>query len=434
MFLLDKNTLLTPSKIGEIIQKYETMERPKLTRYLNYYKGKQDILLKTVTDSTKPNNKIVTNYCYNIVQNYLGYLTGKDITYTSELDISEIQDILNYNDVRNTDSELLKNALIYGRAFEISYLDEQIQQRFKVLDSRECIPVYDNTINKDLLCVIRYYRLDEYDITSGYVVEVYDGKFITSYKSNSAYSALNLIGQAPHYYGQVPITVFSLNADEESIFDKIMTLQDSYNTLLSAEVDDFQAFCDAYLMLRGCTADSSDIQMMKENRVLILDADADAAYVNKSINDTQIENMLKNLNDAIHKIANSPDFNDEKFMAASGIAMKYKLVGFENASSAIQASMTKALQRRIELMCSILSLTGLEAVWRDIEITFTRNLPANDLETAQVINTLRGMVSNKTLISQLSFVTDIDKEMAQIEQENAQNAALYTFDTGSVAE
>jgi hypothetical protein len=53
--------------------------------------------------------------------------------------------------------------------------------------------------------------------------------------------------------------------------------------------------------------------------------------------------MLKNINDTIHKISNSPDFTDEKMLSQSGIAMRYKLVGFENVSSNIAANMTKAL-------------------------------------------------------------------------------------------
>jgi hypothetical protein len=32
---------------------------------------------------------------------------------------------LNYNDVKNEDSEYLRNALIFGRAFEINYVDEE---------------------------------------------------------------------------------------------------------------------------------------------------------------------------------------------------------------------------------------------------------------------------------------------------------------------
>mgnify|MGYP003392124249 FL=1 len=87
-------------------------------------------------------------------------MTGIDITYSSPNDFDAIQDVLNYNDVRTEDSEYLRNALIFGRAFEINYVDEDAIQRFKVLDSRECIPIYSNDLNNDLLYVIRYYVAD----------------------------------------------------------------------------------------------------------------------------------------------------------------------------------------------------------------------------------------------------------------------------------
>ena len=40
---------------------------------------------KVATDIGKPCNRIVTNYCYNIVQNYLGYITGIDIKNLANL-------------------------------------------------------------------------------------------------------------------------------------------------------------------------------------------------------------------------------------------------------------------------------------------------------------------------------------------------------------
>ena len=387
---------------------------------------------KVATDIGKPCNRIVTNYCYNIVQNYLGYITGIDVAYSSPNDFDAVQDILNYNDVRTEDSEYLRNALIFGRAFEINYVDEDAIQRFKVLDSRECIPIYSNDLNNDLLYVIRYYVADTVNNDQDeYYIEVYGNKFIRKYKSSNAFATLSLLEEQPNYYNQVPVTVFSLNADEESIFDKVMTLQDAYNKLLSSEVDDFESFCDAYLVLKGCMADADDLVAMKQNRVLMMDADAEASYLTKSVSDTQIENMLKNINDTIHKIANSPDFNDEKLMAQSGIAMRYKLVGFENVSSNIVANMTKALQKRIELICSILHLTGSDNTWRDVHIVFTRNLPENITETAQVINQLRGIVSDKTLISLLPFIKDVDAEVEQLQEQKEANMDMYGFNAQS---
>lgn len=387
---------------------------------------------KVSTDIGKPCNRIVTNYCYNIVQNYLGYITGIDITYSSPNDFDAIQDILNYNDVRTEDNEYLRNALIFGRAFEINYIDEEARQRFKILDSRECIPIYSNDLNNDLLYVIRYYVADTVNNNQDeYYIEVYGNEFIRKYKSSNAFATLSLLEEKPNIYNQVPITVFSLNSDEESIFDKIMTLQDAYNKLLSSEVDDFESFCDAYLVLKGCQADADDLAAMKQNRVLLMDTDAEASYLTKSVSDTQIENMLKNINDTIHKISNSPDFTDEKMLSQSGIAMRYKLVGFENISSNIVANMTKALQKRIELICSVLRLTNGDNNWRDVQIVFTRNLPQNITDTAQVINQLRGIVSDKTLLSLLPFIKDVDAEYELIQEQKEMNMDMYSFASGN---
>lgn len=390
---------------------------------------------KVASDEWKPCNRIVSNYCYNITQNYQGYIVGVPVSYSSQKDFSIIQDILNYNDVQNEDSELLRNALIFGRSFEINYIDEDGKQRFKVLDSRECIPVYDTSLNNDLLYVIRYYLVDSVDDNiDKYYVEVYTSEVRRIYESSNRFSSFSLLDEEEHHFNQVPITVFSLNKDEESIFDKIITLQDAYNKLLSSEVDDFEAFCDAYLVLKGCMAEEEDIQTMKQNRVLVLENDASAEYLTKSVSDTQIENMLKNINDTIHKIANSPDFNDEKLLAQSGIAMRYKLVGFENVASSIVANMTKALQRRIELICEILYLTGEEQMWRDVSITFTRNLPVNVVEAVDIVNKLRGLVSDETLIAQIPFIRDAAEEVEKIKEQKQENLDLYTFTKGNVSD
>lgn len=435
MFLLDKNRELTTELLSKIIQQFELKERPMLNKYWNYYKGNQEITRKEATDIGKPCNRIVSNYCYNITQNYQGYIVGVPVSYSSEKDFSNIQEILNYNDVKNEDSELLRNALIFGRSFEINYIDEDGKQRFKVLDSRECIPIYDTTLNNDLLYIIRYYLVDNVeDSLDKYYVEVYGKQIIRTYESSNRFSSFSLLDEQIHHYNQVPITVFSLNKEEESIFDKIITLQDAYNKLLSSEVDDFEAFCDAYLVLKGCDAEEDDMRTMKQNRIIIMDSDASAEYLTKSVSDTQIENMLKNINDTIHKIANSPDFNDEKLLAQSGIAMRYKLVGFENVASNIVANMTKALQRRIELICEILYLTGEEQVWRDVNITFTRNLPVNVVEAVDVVNKLRGLVSDETLIAQIPFIRDAAEEVEKIKEQNQENLDLYTFTKGNVSD
>lgn len=430
MYQIDKNEELTTDRLGKILSAFQTNDLPKLITYYNYYNGKQKITQKTATDTGKPCNIVVVNYCYNIVQNYLGYMTGIEIGYDNDGKFEDIIDVLKYNDVKSEDSELLRDALIFGRAFEINYIDEEGKQRFRTLDPRNCVPIYDNTLSSELLYVVRFYTESLVnELNDNYIVEVYSADKVTRYRSSAGFASFEYIDEEKHFFGQCPVTVFSLNAEEVSIFDKIMTLQDAYNELLSDEVDDFEAFADAYLVLKGITADEDDLKAMKQHRVLMMDADADANYLTKSIGDTQIQNMLQNVNDQIHKISASPDFNDDKFMAQSGIAMRYKLVGFENAASAIESNMKKALQRRLELISAILGLVGSieEALWREAQITFTRNLPADLTQTVQIVNQLRGIVSQETLLTLLPFVQDVDEEMARVKAEKEESMELYSF-------
>ena len=432
MYQIDRNEELTIDRLGKILADFQTHELPKLNKYYDYYSGKQKITRKVATDTGKPCNIVVVNYCYNIVMNYLGYMTGIEIGYDNDGRFGEIIDVLKYNDVKTEDSELLRQALIFGRGFEINYIDEEGKQRFRTLDPRECIPIYDDTLSNELLYVVRFYMESPVnERLERYIVEVYSEGSLFRYRSSSGFSSFDLLSEEKHFFGQCPVTVFSLNAEEISIFDKIMTLQDAYNELLSSEVDDFEAFADAYLVLKGITADEEDLVSMKEHRVLMMDSDADAQYLTKSIGDTQIQNMLQNVNDQIHKISASPDFNDDKFMAQSGIAMRYKLVGFENAASSIESNMKKALLRRLELISAIIGITnGEEELWREAQITFTRNLPSDLTQTVQIVNQLRGIVSQETLLALLPFVQDVDKELERVKAEKEESMELY----GSMSE
>lgn len=433
MYYISRDEPLTEMKVAEIIQAFKGKELPQLEKRYQYFKGNQEIMRKTVNDETKPCNRIVTNFCDNIVTTYSGYMTGIDITYSSDEDIEEIQNILNYNDVGSEDTQLLEDALTFGVGYEVQWIDEESNQRFKTLDPRECIPVYENTLEEELAAVIRFYSIsnaNQMDFEN--YVEVYDARETRIYKADQAFAGLALLDYKPNFYQQVPITVFNLNREWESIFDKVMTLQDAYNTLLSSETDDFEAFCDAYLVLEGIDdIDEDALHLMRSNRVLALPDGGKASFLYKNISDTQVENMLDRIETNIRKISATPDFTDSSFGTQSGVAIKYKLINFENKASKIEKAMTKALQRRIELICSILHLTSGESAWRDIQIIFTRNLPIDYADITSMINNLRGLVSNKTLIAQLPFITDIDSEMEQVEEENAANASLYNFSTGN---
>lgn len=429
MFYLSKETELTTDLLSKFINKYLLNNQPKLRKWENYYNGKHIILNKSYNDSTKECNHIVTNYCKIITDTYSGYICGKPVTYTSNNNISDIQEAINYNDDNAENINWVTNALIYGVAYELQWLDKYAQVRYSQVNPVNAFAIYDNTLDSDLLYFVRWYEDSTIDNNDKHIVEVYSADTIKKYWCYGVNGALTLIDEKPHYFGDVPVSVFYLNEREENIFNSVISLNDAYNELQSSEIDDFNAWVDAYLVLKGLDADEDEIKSMKENRVLIMPEDAGAEWLVKNASDTQIVNMLDNIKKNIFKVTACPDMADENFLAQSGTALAYKLVGFENVASGIVARFTKAIQRRIELICNVLKLKASDTIWRDININFVRNLPVNITEIIQLVTTLKGTVSDATLLSQLPFIDDVDAELEAVKKQREESISLYSFTT-----
>ena len=430
MFNLNRETELTPDLLCKMINKYHTNVLPKLQKYKNYYDGTQAILRKSYADTSKPCNRVVTNFCADIVSSYCGYIASPGyISYSSDSDIDSIMDCLRYNDYQDEDSDFLNAALIYGVAAELMYTDEQGKVRFRLIEPTSCFGVYDDCLTQELTHFVRWYKANDWDDSDLYNVDVYGDTSIKHYQMHGTQGGLQFVSEEPHYFNQCPANIFYLDKDERSIFECIITLQDAYNELLSGEIDDFSAFCDAYLTLEGVDAEEEDIASMKANRVLILPSGATADWLTKNASDTQIENILKRVHDNIYRIAKCPDFSSETFVGgvSSGVAIRYRLTGCETKAAAIESNMKKALQRRIELIAGVASLTLGEEVYRDIQITFKRNIPEDYTSIVNIVNALKGTVSDETLLSMIPQVTDVKAELDRVQEQKQKNMELYGF-------
>lgn len=434
MFYLNKNKELTIEILQKMIGKFHIEDLPRLNKYKNYYDGIQAILNKAYTDETKPCSHTVINYCKNITDSYAGYIaTPGYISYQSDNDIEDVMNILRYNDYQSEDSDFLADALVYGKACELMYIDADSQVRFRLINPTQCFGIYDDSLTGDLMYFVRFYEADVWDNTDRYLVDVYTDTEIKHYEMTGLTGYLKFLDVERHYFSQVPANIFYLQ-DEKSIFDCVLGLQDASNELISSEIDDFSAFCDAYLALVGVDAEAEDIQMMKENRVLVLPEGATASWITKNASDTQIENILKRIHDSIYRIAQCPDFSSESFVGgvSSGIAIRYRLTGMETRAGIIEGRMKKALQRRIEIICGIATLKLGEEVFRDIRIDFKRNIPVDESNTINMINALKGTVSDATLLSQLSFIDDVNAELEAVQQQKTANMELYNFSASGI--
>ena len=385
-----------------------------------------------MNDITKPNNKTANPYASYITDTLVGYFMGEPVSYNAEDKnlLQEINMIFQYNDEADENAELAKDASIFGVAFEQLYFSEDDKMiRFKRLDPKEIIPIYDKTIEENLIAVIRYY--EDYDFVKdkkSYIIEVIDDVEITRYRTADTFSSFTLLENYPHYFGMVPVAIYENNEDQMGDFEKVIDLIDAYDKMESDTLNDFEYFVDAYLALYGFTADAEDIQQMKQNRVLLMDEGTSAEWLIKSENDATTENMKNRLDNDIHKFAKCPNLSDEDFASnASGVAIKFKLLGTENLTSIKERKFKKGLQQRLELISMINGLVRTSFDWRAIEIIFTRNIPSNDTDIANMVNTLSGIVSDETLLAQIPFVEDVEAELERVKQQKEEDKLTNPF-------
>ena len=117
-----------------------------------------------------------------------------------------------------------------------------------------------------------------------------------------------------------------------------------------------------------------------------------------------------------------PNMADKEFANnSSGVAIKYKLLSFEQNIKNKERYMEKGLAERFVLYNHYLATKSQmqEVPVEEVDIVFKRNLPSNDFETSQMINNLADLVDSETLVSQLSFVKDASEivELKRKEEE-----------------
>jgi len=402
----------------------------KFKKLDDYYKGNQAILNRVIEDKSKPNNRPVTNFCSYVSDILVSFFVGKPISYTStdkEL-LKVLGKVFADNDEQSENHDLGHKASIKGQSFELVYLDEEGNICFNTLDTDGVIMVYSTDIKNTPTMAIRYYTVHNYVTDIDIIkVEVYTKTHIYYYTDNGGMIVYD--SQEQHYFKEVPIIEYKNNRYNRGDFENIMTLNDLYNQNLGDISNDIGYFSNAYLVLENMDAtEEEDITKMNENRVILTSEGGKAYFLTKQLNDQVVQNHRNNLAEDIHKIAYVPDLSKDINSNVSGAALKTKMFTTADVIVNKERKFKKALQTRIRLIVDILNLKGYKDDkgknmvthpynYKDITITFHRNMPTGLYEDADSISKMSTVVSKQTLLKEVG-IEDVDAEMKLIEDDN----------------
>jgi SPP1 family phage portal protein len=426
----------------QYVMKEHGQNREAKKKLYDYYNGKQSILTRRYRRETA-SARIVVNHARYITTMAVGYLIGSPIAYSDNTQIEALESITNAfraSAMDSVDTEIAKHQSIAGRGVELIYLNEGGEPRSAAIDPMDAFVVYaDDVEHRPIMGVHMVDKLGETGNHDHYDITVYTTDGIYYYKAVNLDDVLTPNGEPePNLYGGlIPMIEYWNNDEETGDYEGEISLMDAYNQLISDRVNDKEQLVDSILVLSGVGLPDDDyddaesgqgsaaqkaLDRIKRNRVLEIPQDADAKYLIKQLSESDTQILANAISDNIHTMSMVPRMTDENFASnASGVAMRYKLLGFEQMTKVKETWFREGLFSRLEAYSRIMELkmVGKALDVRKVQITFQRSLPVNELEQAQLVNSLSGKVPNQILLRQLDFVDDVKETMAMLNEEKA---------------
>lgn len=435
-FLYNGDGLLNLKLVKSCIMQHEADVRPRLEKLRGYYRNEAAILNRS-RPGYKANNRMAHAYPRYISLIASGYLLGEPVQYSADTDIEPLTDAYTDTDTASVDAELARDASICGYGVELCYANEDAQPRTAALEPERAFVVYDDTVAAKPLFGCYYF--DKTDIDGrkrGIIVHAYtETEHYTIDALGIAGIPEGAVTYEQHMFGGVPIVEYWNNEEEAGDFEYVISEVDAYNTLQSDRVNDKEQFVDSILLIRGAMLEDevdesgevvkTGMNKLRTERLLNLpDTDSDAAYLSNTMNAADTEVLKDAIANDIHKLSLVPDLTDRNFASnASGVAMKFKLFGLEQLTKVKEKWFREGLKWRLRLFINFLRVKGAAMPdAKDVKITFKRSLPANELEIAQMVTTLKDTVSDETLVGQVPFVEDVAAELERVKAQRDEAA------------
>lgn len=380
----------------------------RMNRLWAYYAGAHDVLRRERRRGL-PNTRIPHGFPAYISDMAAGYLAGSPIRYEAGEDLSALEKALRESDAPSVDAELAMYQSVLGRAAELVYADENARPRCVALDPRNAFVVYsDDEFCRPLFGVTIAPRQDAYGNRAGMQFTVYTEACIARYACAHSSAIREPKSVVPHYFGFIPLTEYFNNANETGDFERVLHLIDAYDLLQSDRLNDKQQFSDALLVLTGVmglTAPDDDDartpgERLRQDKTLSLpDSNSRVEWLTKETHEADTDVLRVSLQRDIHKFSMVPDLSDENFFgAASGIALRYKLLGLEQLTRIKERYFSEGLRCRVRCFARYLNLLGERAIDADgVRFIFDRALPVSLGEQAQAAKDLKGIVSDEQL-------------------------------------
>ena len=412
-----------------LYQRYMTMEEalPIMKRQPRFDKEENPI-----------NNKINHDHFGNIIDFKVGYFAGAPATYSySKTEEAEettggtdaidkatkaLTDFTTRNNMHGVDMETTKFATTYGYSGRLLYIDPEGDERVMPVHGYECVFLSKTSIAEPKYS-IRYYETIDINDSKEWVAEFYDNTYIYTFKG--MWGQLAQVGEPkPHMFDYCPLQGIANNEELMGDAEKVLAEIDDYDKTLSDNSNEIETFAHAYMVFEGVRVDDDVITKGRETGAFNIPptgmSQGKVYYLTKDINDSFTEHHLDRLETNIHEGSKTPNLKDAAFGTASGVALKFKILGLETKCGMAEAKKRDADYYMFKVLASSWKKKTIEFDPLQAVVEYKRNFPVDSLSEAQTAQAqINAGLPKEWVYGQMAQIDDVDYIMELREAEKA---------------
>jgi len=399
-----------------------------------------------VEDETKTNNKLAHGIMHTLVDDKVNYLLVKPYTLNckDKKYLETVKDTLGKRFQKKL-NQLGTEASNKGIAWLHPYISSSGELKTMRIPSEQGIPIWVDNDHEELEGFIRYYNVETYEgKTKKYItkieywtptnVEYYvkdsDGNVILDAEmylnEANSYDGHFKVNNEASSWNKVPFIPFKNNDFELPDLQFVKTLVDNYDLTRSDVANLLEDIKNIIYILKGYGGENLG-EFMKDlayYRAIKIESDEDSGVDNieSTINIEAAKTHYEALKKDIFDFGQGVDKNSDKLgNSPSGIALKFIYSGLDLKCNAMEDSFKWGFEELIYFVNKYLEITKQTVSAKEIEIVFNRDIAINESQAITDCQNSKGVISDKTIISNHPWVNNVDDELKQIEKEISAN-------------
>ena len=150
LYRLPSEEELTDHKLNEFIARHAAECTFRYKRLQDAYETEYPIFLEPAKPKWKPDNRIAVNFAKYIVDTMNGFFIGNPIKLQVDDDDEAVKNYVElldqYNDQDDNNAELSKICSIFGKGYEMYYVDEESNICITYLSPMDAFMIYDDSV------------------------------------------------------------------------------------------------------------------------------------------------------------------------------------------------------------------------------------------------------------------------------------------------